>query len=585
MQLRDRMAHRGPDGAGLWDGGHALLAHRRLAVIDLSDAAAQPFGDGQSRLGYNGELYNDAEIRDSLAAFGVHFRTRADTETVYKAIEAWRVSALARFRGMFALAYLGRDRLLLARDPMGIKPLYWRREVRGGRAEILFSSEVTPLAQLGDRAPKPDPITLSSYLTTIRTTLGQRTLYKDVFTLKPGEWIEWDLSREDLPHCRGDIPLPPVCPEDVGSAVRESVRLHLRADVPACSLLSGGLDSSIITSIAAEHGPIRTYCSGDVSDESGDFSHARMAAEHLETIHAEAPITASLFRLRWPELIRRTGLPLSTPNEVAINEVARALRRDGNIVALSGEGADELFGGYDHSLRETLRFLRGQWSTTEPIQPHNSRDGGIFRLHEAAWVPLSAKNAILNPDLLREVEFDGPLIDEYRTEFARCGGDADLNSHLRFFRRINLAGLLLRLDSATMLEGVEGRTPFADAVIASFAENLPAAEKFDESASPPGKRCLRDAFALLPRDVLLRPKASFPLPFERWSAGVAGVLRNSPLARACFTTAAIETVAAQPTRLWRLAWPMINVALWGGTLDIKPTNRACISERAALIVT
>jgi asparagine synthase (glutamine-hydrolysing) len=218
-------------------------------------------------------------------------------------------------------------------------------------------------------------------------------------------------------------------------------------------------------------------------------------------------------------------------------------------------------------MAQTQRFLLGEWHTGEPHAPIGPGDGGAFRLHEAAWTPLSAKAAILNDPVLRASGRDIELVRTYREEFERCGGGADLDSHLRFMRRVNLAGLLQRLDTATMLESVEGRTPFADAHIAALAQSLPMREKYDTAATPPGKRCLREAFAaVLPPEVLARPKASFPLPFEAWIADNAGVLRTSTFAAEVFTPAAIETVMVRPAELWRLAWPMLNIAMWGESL-------------------
>src|SRR5262245_54039242 len=183
------MAHRGPDGAGIWDAGHVVFAHRRLAVIDPTPAAAQPFlsRDGRNALVYNGELYNDTDVRRELAALGSDFRTRSDTETVLAALLTWGVGALPRLRGMYALAFYDarHERLLLARDPLGIKPLYWARNGASDSGETAFASEVKPLLSLPWLSPRPDMVTASSYLTTIRTTLGRRTLYQGIDTLEP----------------------------------------------------------------------------------------------------------------------------------------------------------------------------------------------------------------------------------------------------------------------------------------------------------------------------------------------------------------------------------------------------------------
>jgi len=572
-RLRDLMAHRGPDGAGAWEGGHVALAHRRLAVIDLSPAGAQPLGspEGRGRLVYNGELYNDAEVRRELAAAGVTCVTASDTETVLGALRTWGLGALSRLRGMYAIGFhdARRETLLLARDPLGVKPLYWTRRVAAGVVEVAFASEVRPLLGLPWVTARPDLVTVSSYLGTIRTTLGRRTLFEGVSTLLPGEAIEFDLRTDDLRATSRDWwagdrkTAAEGGEEETRRVVRDSVRVHLRSDVPTCALLSGGLDSSILATVAMEElGTLNTYCSGAAGFPGGaggdDFEHARSVADRIGSVHAEAPVTASLFGERWPAMVEATGLPLSTPNEVAINEVARRLRADGKIVTLSGEGADELLGGYEGTVARAAAYVDG-----------GGRDGGVFHLDDAAWVPREVKRSVLASDVWRGLEGDAVMLEQHRTDFAEsaAGGGDPLEAHLRHLRRVNLAGLLLRLDSATMQAGVEGRTPFADARVAAWAEGLPIGAKFDRGGTGPGrtKVCLRRAFAAqLPAAVATRAKASFPLPFEGWLAAHGRTLTDSAFAREVFTPEAVSTVGERPGEFWRFAWPMINLARWGG---------------------
>jgi asparagine synthase (glutamine-hydrolysing) len=584
-RLRDLLTHRGPDGAGLWraPAGNALLAHRRLAVIDPSPAGHQPFlsSDSHHALVYNGELYNDHELRAELSSLGVRFRTACDTETVLAALEQWGVDALSRFRGMFALAWLDtrRHRLLLARDPFGMKPLYfWISQ--GDHPLAIFASEPTPILAHPDVPVRPDLAGVSAYLTTIRTTLGHRTMFEGVRTLRPGEALELDLSGDEIglrlerhwtSSTSGSLPIDiPEAARRVGSTLRDAVRLHMRSDVPTCALLSGGLDSSAIVAsmsldAAATNWSNRTYCSGArTGGDNGDFEFARMVADRFQSVHTEAPITREMFSERWPWMVARMGTPLSTPNEVAINEIARRLRADGQVVALSGEGADELFAGYDLPMSEAATFEAHRRPGVSP---------GEHQLNANAWIPLQTKGVLLTPDAWRAAEHDAALRAFYADEFddveAECGPSRDpLDPHLRFHRRINLAGLLQRLDTATMLESVEGRTPFADRAVAELAEGLPLACKYSPASgdgqTPAGtKLALRAAFAnALPAEVVRRPKASFPLPFQEWVTDRAADLRSSSLAREFFSLPAIEMVAADPSRHWRAAWPMINIAIW-----------------------
>ncbi|MFM9995108.1 MAG: asparagine synthase (glutamine-hydrolyzing) [Phycisphaerales bacterium] len=602
-RMRDAMTHRGPDASGAWRDGNVALAHRRLIVIDPSPEAGQPMRTADRRLSlvYNGELYNDADLRRELGRAGVAFRTASDTETVLHALAVWGGDAgreaLPRLRGMYAFAlHDAREHTIMAaRDPLGVKPLYWwRGRAADGASLLILASEIQAILAHPDVPRRPDAAVVSSYLTTIRTTLGDRTLFDGVRTVRPGESIVFDLSGDTIRARHATTPRPAVSVEpgldpvgSVRAAVEDSVRRHLRSDVPICCLLSGGLDSTIAASVAYRAiGELHTYCSGAAPPASGgmggppvqdDFAFARLAAEGLGTRHSEAPVSRALFRERWPAMVRATGLPLSTPNEVAINEVACRIRADGRIVTLSGEGADELFAGYEAPMLAALKFEESL--STEPAARATGSVGSTqhraacasrrarFQIDSNAWVALDAKPAILAEPIARAIEGDAVLIETYEREWDAIadGPDDDpLQSHLRFHRRTNLAGLLLRLDSATMLAGVEGRTPFADTNVLALAEALPMAWKFRRGTTIETKRALREAFAPdLPSEIVTRAKASFPLPFQEWVADAAPALRDSPFAREWFSEAAVATVAAEPTRLWQLAWPMVNLSLWG----------------------
>jgi asparagine synthase (glutamine-hydrolysing) len=573
LELRERMRRRGPDAAGLADLGHVRLGHRRLSVVAPGDAGAQPMTrPGAGTIVYNGELYNDVELRRELAARGHVLDSESDTLTILTALKQWGIAAFSRLRGMYALAWLNAtgSTLTLARDPLGIKPLHYTFLERDGGLELVFASDAAVVA--GARPSlRPDLVTVSSYLTTIRTTLGARTMFEGVHCLQPGEVMECDLRQGAIAVRRITVPLPiadaPSDPADVGAVVRDSLRRHLRSDVGTCSLLSGGLDSSIIASLASEQagGELRTYCAGAGRgiDQDGDHAHAAAMASWLGSRHTAVDVTRELFIDRWPEMIMRQGLPLSTPNEVAINEVARTLRAAGDVVALSGEGADELFGGYLGPMLAAWRFERERSS--------GSMHPGVFQLEDAAWVPLAAKEAILQPDAFQAIEADSHLTAWYREAFDRVADErhnlSSLDPHLRFMRRVNLSGLLARLDSAMMLEGVEGRTPFADLCVASFAEGLAMEHKFHPVGGKAGvvdtKICLRRAFAsrMLP-SVVSRPKASFPLPFHEWVGDAREALLSVDWMREVFTEAALHAVEARAGELWRLSWPMINLALW-----------------------
>ncbi|TVQ31360.1 MAG: asparagine synthase (glutamine-hydrolyzing) [Phycisphaeraceae bacterium] len=592
-RLRDRMVHRGPDDAGLVRRRNAVFAHRRLSVIDPTPAGRQPMEtpDGRFIITYNGELYNDAELRRELALRGVPaggFRSNCDTETVLHAFATWGTGAFERMRGMYALAiYDTREHLLtLARDPLGVKPLYVWQDSK----IVIFASEPGPILAHSLVSARPNMRMVSAYLTTIRTVLGNETLFEGLRALGAGQMAQChmggrapvmrfiDLWRSGSPSASPDAA---ACAGGlVRDAVTDSVRAHMRSDVPICALLSGGLDSSAIASVAVgETDALRTYCAGaaraDDAEIEDDFSCARHMAEHLGTRHAEAIVTGEQFRERWPWMVREMGTPLSTPNEVAIHAVAARLREDGCIVTISGEGADELFAGYEEPMLTAMQFERQRRAGGIDMSP------GRFQLESNAWIQTSVKSALFNADLWHALSEDAWLSTWYEQAFdtgaLEVGDQADpLEAHLRFHRRVNLTGLLQRMDTATMLASVEGRTPFADVRLAALAESLPMHVKFawdvgEETggaiATDVGARskiALRSAFAdVLPQTILQRKKASFPLPFQEWLADCGPWLRQSRFAQAVFTEAAIDAVAQSPSEHWRLAWPMVNVALWG----------------------
>lgn len=562
--MRDALATRGPDDATMAELPGVTLGHRRLRVMDPTSAGDQPMTtpDGRWTIVYNGELYNDAELRRELRSLGVVFRSVCDTETVLHAIAAWGLGACDRLRGMYALAAVDRrERVcLLARDPMGIKPLYTARLGSGDEGALLLASEVRGILAHPRVEPSPDPVAMSAYASNIRPGFGSRTLFEGIEAHEPGRWSLVSMDDQRVVETRL------VSPDDGGgvdatrAVIEGSIDAHLRSDVPMCALLSGGLDSAIIASVAhARLGRLHTFCAGARTEGfDDDFAHARGLAGTLGTDHTEVEVTREVFLDRWVSMIDDTRVPLSTPNEVAIDRVARALRGRGFVVALSGEGADELFGGYAVPMMQAEAFARAA--------PDSDRTAGHFHLASNAWMSAEHKRAALTPGWLDGTDDDEELASWYQSVYdgIRAKTDGPLEAHRRFHERVNLANLLRRLDSATMLHGVEGRTPFADRAVSAHAAALPMHRKFIGGDEPRTKIALREAFRdALPDPIVRRPKASFPLPFQSWVGGMTRVLERSSFARDHFTPEAIGAVSAEPERLWNLAWPMLNLTLWG----------------------
>ena len=585
IKMRDLMKHRGPDGEGLWMNHHLAFAHRRLSIVDLKHGQ-QPFQLGghdsmdHQVLSFNGEIYNHLFLRSEMEALGVQFETHSDTETLAKAWACWGPQALPKLRGMFAFAiYEAKyQRVTLVRDPMGVKPLYYAHVQTPNGSEVVFASEPLSVLAHPSISMQPDWVTVSSYLTTIRTTLGSRSMYEGVNVLQPGELVEIDVS-DHQPQLssrfwyqgKSDslvLTLEEAI-EETRAVVTDSIDSHLLSDVVNSTFLSGGLDSTIITARTLHHNSdLKTWCTGaipaDVSTFKGDLSdveHALMASETLGTDHQTVPLNHRQFNEMWPWIIKQTGLPLSTPNQVSIYHVAKHIAGHAKVV-LSGEGADEFFAGYDAQLLPFANYLINSQG-----KDHRGQTPLDFYLQMTSWVPLQLKGKVLNPAVMKEANQDYCLLEALQKIFPSKQAEEYGLAHMMMAQRqFNLTGLLERLDSSTMLASLEGRTPFADVRVVEFADQMPMDFHFAMNETLDkvnAKQLLRRAFeGYVPEHVLNRPKASFPLPFQSWMADQGQAMLQSNLAKDVFHPEAVALIGQQSAQQWAAAWPMLNISLW-----------------------
>ena len=580
---RDRMSHRGPDDAGDWSDSTAWLGHRRLAIMDPAHGQApfvvdRPAG-GTCVVAFNGELLNHLEIRKTLAADGATFRTSCDGETAAVAIAHWGSAALRRFRGMFAVAwYQPETRVLtLARDPFGVVPLYYRVD----ETSAAFASELRTLAALDGRPMRPDPVVVSAYLSTIRITLGERTLIDGLRTVLPGQQVSFELAG-DAPHVATERWWTP--PEPTGElsgpaadalildAITSSLEAHLQSDVEVCSLLSGGVDSAILTSIAADRVPrLRTFTAvGGDGRADPDRDAASLMARHLGLAQTEVDVdrTDEPPLERWRRMVATLGVPLGTPNEIAINALAEGVAKSGVKVAIGGEGADELFGGYEPVLRIVSSVAQAVESPTH---------AAVTLLGAMSWLAPAQKAAALRPDWLESSENDRLLVEETARAIDSGGPASNPRSYLRWLQEINLTGLLGRLNHATMLASVEARPPYADRHVADAVARVATEDLFripsDPAASAETKTTLRRAFTdRLPTEIAERPKASFPTPFRDWSHRMLGTRDVADALEPLVLEGTLEAVLAPESPHALLAWPLANLGVWcretGASLDL-----------------
>ncbi len=545
------LAHRGPDGAGAWrsPSDDVLFVHRRLAIIDLSPEAAQPMASADRRhvLVFNGEIYNYRELRAELEQRGETFRTASDTEVLLRLLVLEGADALARVRGMFALALWSIDdgALLLARDRFGIKPLF----VAAARAQIAFASELDALrrADLVDRAPSPAAVLAFLSWGSVPPPLAWN---RGADMLEAGTWLEW---RQDGRERRGRFAdaretyrTRSTAAADeaafksaAAAAIRDSVRAHLVADVPVGVFLSGGIDSGSLVSAAVSSGATELCTfTVDVDDPTSEATRAREVADAFGTNHHELWLSADQLRRDLPGVIER----LDQPSIDAVNTyfVARAVAGTGIKAVLSGAGGDELFGGYPSFTRLPMAMqakraagpawplvaaagrgvlparLQQRWrhyaATNGSIAEAYRVQRALFLPHE---VPGVAGPALSDPGVWRAAVEDLAAAEERL--LAAAGDERGVASVARLETCMYLQSQLLRdIDVMAMAHGLEVRVPFVDhQLIAAIWPELGAHESLLKRKALLHATLQRP----LPPAVVQRRKQGFTLPFARWMRG------------------------------------------------------------------
>lgn len=562
--MTGRITHRGPDAGGSWRRETRLvsahLGHRRLSIIDLTAAADQPLVKGNLSLVYNGELYNYRQLRDELAARGAVFTTNSDTEVVLEAWRYWGSAALKKFRGMFAFALsdIASGELILARDPLGIKPLLYLERGEG----IVFASELKALiAALGPELRiEPGALVASMLYYWIPE---QRCAIVGVRKLPAGSWLRLrpgappQLTRywqaEEVAAQAAGQPGP-----NLRAVIEESVRAHLVSDVPVSSFLSGGLDSSIITVLAhKEADNIDAYTIAfrpqDQKLEAmpDDAVYARKVAREFGIGLHEIEISPDIATML-PRMVDVLDEPIGDPAAINTLLMCEAARERGVKVILSGMGADELFGGYRKHMACLLasRYHRLPGALRTPARaavgamPVSIGDRGLRyprwakRFMTFAELPEEARfrrsytlydpeelAGLAGPDLAGRV---GDIVAEHAGIYDDNALDDEVNRMCLADTRMFMAGLnLTYTDRASMAASVEVRVPFVDRYVAEAAFAIPGTDKIRGRVS---KAALKDAAeAWLPREIVHRPKASFGAPLRAWVRGDLSEMINDVL--------------------------------------------------------
>jgi asparagine synthase (glutamine-hydrolysing) len=587
------LEHRGPDDSGEAHLDDCLLAARRLSIIDL-DGGHQPLAgcDARVTVVQNGEIYNHAALREQLKRRGHRFRTLCDTEVLAHAYEEWGAAFVDRLRGMFALALWNQERreLLLARDRFGIKPLFYA--VAGAR--LAFASELTALTRAPGFSRDLDPDAVEAFLA-FNSIPAPLSAYRSARKLRPGELLRWRNGQVRLE--RYARPAPPSAadqrkePADVlatetRARLRDSVRAHLIADVPVGVLLSGGIDSSALTAIAAElsSGQLATFSIGFDEQSFDELKLARLVARRYGTNHHELvirPDTADLL----PRIIDAYDEPSGDSSALPVYLVCALAAKHVKVV-LSGEGGDELFGGYQTYVADRLAPLIGGLAGAvqpllERLPSGNGRvplDYKLKRFARSAQLPPLERHhgfkEIFASDMRRELLGGRSAADPlalYRARYAETAGAAPLARLQDIDLGLYLPDdLLVKTDRMSMAHSIEARVPFLDSAVADLALALPSHHKVLATRT---KRLLRRAVApLVPPEITRAPKRGFSIPAAAWLRGpLLPVLRevlSADAVRAAgifdppTVTRVVERHARGAEDLSRQLWGLMAFTLW-----------------------
>lgn len=619
-RMTGSLFHRGPDAEGIYLDNRIGLGHRRLKIIDLSEVANQPMFDLREQVGivFNGEIYNYREIRQDLISKGYAFKSSSDTEVILNSYLEYGIDCINIFSGMFAFAiYDKRDgRVFIVRDRLGVKPLYY--SLFDGR--LTFSSEIKAILMYPKFTKTVNMIGISSYLS-YRYPLGENTFFEGINSLLPGHYLEikkdtmtlrqyWHLSvtteKEDLGE--------DFYTEKIRKLLFNSISCRMISDVPLGAYLSGGLDSSVLVALMSKinSARVKTFSIGFAENGFNEFHYARLVADRYNTEHREILLNSSDYIDNMLKLIKYKDGPLAVPNEPALYVMSKELKKYITVV-LSGEGADELFGGYGRIFRSPYDYERLKILNSKVVSDYKDKDidqnmienlqtkygnktfknevEHFFFLYE--YIKWDDKLNLLSNDLIQYLDNDRELKVLFLNEFEKLDKMSIYDKYMWIFEKFHIVGLLHRLDTATMATSVEGRVPFVDHhELVDFVMAMPFAYKIrwksvadelmartyncdqiSERYDIP-KYILKRTFENdLPAEVVWREKVGFPVPVHRWFGNEFNnfakdiLLDDTSKKRGIFNSSYIAEIVNNENlfenhSLGVKVWMLLNLELW-----------------------
>lgn len=602
LVMRDALVHRGPDDADILIDGSVGIGHRRLSIVDLGGGRQPMFNeDNTVSIVFNGEIYNHRELRPMLAERGHIYRTSSDTETIIHLYEEFGTKGVEHLQGMFSFAIWDapRRRLVLTRDRLGIKPLYYAVKDDGS---LFFASEIKAFIESNAIKPELNYNALADF-TTNRYTSGEETLYRGVMRLLPGHtliWSDgevhieryWDVSFSKPAQRLSDREYI----ERFGELFHDCVKSHLMSDVPLGMFLSGGIDSSAIAAVMSQlvKEPIKTFSVAFAERDSNELEFARIVAQAYQTEHHEIIVSPEQFFDQLPDLIYKEDEPIAHPSSVPLYFVSKLAARHVKVV-LTGEGSDELMAGYNKYRVGIYNLMLGRhYERLTPAGIRNLIRASIDRLSGASPLRRILQRTFLRlPANIQDAYLDNfavfsPLMqqrlftpqayermedrDPYRTTIDyidQSDAETILDQLLAADLKTYLHELLMKQDQMSMAASLESRVPFLDHKLVEFINHLPVEMKLRGWTT---KYILRQAMKdVLPPEILTRKKMGFPVPFGSWIRGQFRgvideyVLSERALERGIFNREYVSDLvarhAAGENHAERL-WMLVNFEIW-----------------------
>ncbi len=629
-RMTDAIAHRGPDDCGYYHDQHAHLGHRRLSIVDVAGGHQPMPNETRSHwIVYNGEIYNHADIRPELERAGHRYKTRCDTETIVHAYEEFGAGSVDRFRGMFAYAIWDceRRRLFAVRDRLGIKPFYYYWDGR----TFAFASEIKALLAHPEIHAELEDEVVPEYLA-FGYISEERTLFRGIRKLMPGHHLTLDVGgAKPFFEVRQywDVPYPVLARASereliaqVRSRLEESVELRLMSDVPLGMFLSGGVDSSAIASLMTRltGERVKTFSVGYAEQQFSELGYAAQVAREIGTEHHEVTLGIEDFFNGLPELIWQEDEPITWPSSVSLYFVSRLAATQVKVV-LTGEGSDEIFGGYERYRWNLINLRAGQ---LYGVLPDFFRSAVSRQLQTSRLLNASLRRKIRHTFIGREASVESLFLDNFYCAFSaeeqnRLLGSSPRDVYRNYLRYWNsrdgnsllsrmlyadqktyLVELLMKQDQMSMAASLESRVPFLDHTLVEFSTSIPDSLKIrGKTQKYILKRAVED---LLPNEIIYRKKMGFPTPVRQWllddrakplydaltspSGFLGSIVERQALERLIARHLGREEDATD--RLWRL----LNLQLWGDVFltggrerwreDLLPIRGSCGAVPARL---